>query len=68
MSPLLVTPTADAGDGFELKISGYFNLTQGGVLHGVGEETGSSVGVVPEAEIELTAQYHLESGTICIRR
>jgi hypothetical protein len=68
MSVLLVTPTGDAGDGFELKISGYFNLTPGGVLRGVGEETGSSVGVVPEAEIELTPQYHLEGGTILAAR
>src|SRR5271163_3747066 len=61
---LSVTPTADAANGFELKISGYFNLTPGGVLHGAGDQVGSSVGVVPEGEVELTPQYHLEDGTI----
>jgi hypothetical protein len=45
---------AEAADGYELKITGYFNLTAGGVLHGAAEQTGSNVGVVPEGEIELT--------------
>jgi hypothetical protein len=61
---LLVTLVADAEDGLELKVSGYFNLTPGGVLRGVSGDTGSSVGVVPEGEIELTPQYHLPGGTI----
>ena len=68
LSVLLVTPTADAANGFEPKISGYLNLTPGGVLRGVGQQTGNSVGVVPEGEIEFTPQYHLESGTILAAR
>jgi hypothetical protein len=68
ISVLSVTPTADAANGFELKISGYFNLTPGGVLHGAGDQVGSSVGVVPEGEVELTPQYHLEDGTILAAR
>src|SRR5260370_3591898 len=64
-----VTSSANAADDFELKISGYFNLTPGGVLHRAGGQTGSSVGVVPEGEIELTPQYHLdEGGTILAAR
>ena len=64
-----VTSSANAADDFELKISGYFNLTPGGALHGAGGQTGSSVGVVPEGEIELTPQYHLdEGGTILAAR
>src|SRR5713101_8322553 len=66
---LFVTRGAHAANGFELKTSGYFNLTTGGVLHGAGRQTGSSVGVVPEGEIELTPQYHLdEGGTILAAR
>src|SRR5713101_9372557 len=60
---LFVTRSAHAATGFELKTSGYFNLTPGGGLHGAGGQTGSSVGVVPEGEIELTPQYHLEEGS-----
>ena len=55
---------AYSADNFELKTSGYLNLTPGGVLYGAGSQTGSSVGVVPEGEIELTPQYHLAGGTI----
>jgi Gram-negative porin len=66
---LFVTRGAHAANGFELRTSGYFNLTTGGVLHGAGRQTGSSVGVVPEGEIELTPQYHLgEGGTILAAR
>jgi len=66
---LFVTRSADAANGFELKTSGYFNLTPGGVLHGAGGRSGSSVGFVPEGEIELTPQYHLdEGGTILAAR
>ena len=57
-----VTSGANAANDFELKISGYFNLTPGGALHGAGGQTGSSVRVVPEGEIELTPQYHLDEG------
>src|SRR5258708_5124065 len=64
ISVLSVTRSAGAENGFELKTSGYFNLTPGGVLHGPGGQTGSSVGVVPEGEIELTPQYHLDGDTI----
>ena len=60
--------SADAESGFELKTSGYFNLTPGGVIHGGGGQTGSNVGVVPEGEIELTPQYHLEGGAILAAR
>jgi hypothetical protein len=68
-SVLSVTRSAQAASSFELKISGYFNLTPGGVLHGAGGQTGSSVGIVPEGEIELTPQYHLdEGGTILAAR
>jgi hypothetical protein len=63
-----VTRSANAANDFELKISGYFNLTPGGALHGASGQTGSSVGVVPEGEIELTPQYHLEDGTILAAR
>jgi hypothetical protein len=66
---LFVTRGAHAANGFELKTSGYFNLTTGGVLYDAGGQTGSSVGVVPEGEIELTPQYHLgEGGTILAAR
>ncbi len=51
---LCVTRSAQAASTFELKVSGYLNFTAGGVLHGAGDQTGSSVGVVPEGEIELT--------------
>ena len=68
LSVLSVTSTADAADAFGLKVSGYFNLTPGGVLHGADGQTGSSVGIVPEGEIELTPQYHLEDGTILAAR
>src|SRR5260370_31395074 len=69
MLVLFVTRTADAANGFELKISGYFNLTTGGVVRGAGGQTGSSVGIAPEGEIELTPQYHLdEGGTILAAR
>jgi hypothetical protein len=68
VSLLLVTRSAEAANGFDLKLSGYFNLTPGGVLHGAGGQTRSSVGVVPEGEIELTPQYHLEDGTIFAAR
>jgi hypothetical protein len=64
VSLLLVTRSAEAANGFDLKLSGYFNLTSGGMLHGASGQTRSSVGVVPEGEIELTPQYHLEDGTI----
>src|SRR5216683_1446027 len=64
-----VARSANAANDFELKISGYFNLTPGGALRGAGGQTGSSVGVVPEGEIELTPQYHLdEGGTILAAR
>jgi hypothetical protein len=63
-----VTCSANAANDFELKISGYFNLTPGGALHGASDQTGSSVGVVPEGEIELTPQYHLDGGTILAAR
>jgi hypothetical protein len=64
-----VARNANAANDFELKISGYFNLTPGGALRGAGGQTGSSVGVVPEGEIELTPQYHLdEGGTILAAR
>jgi hypothetical protein len=64
-----VARSANAANDFELKISGYFNLTPGGALHGASGQTGSSVGVVPEGEIELTPQYHLdEGGTILAAR
>jgi Gram-negative porin len=68
LSVLSVTSTADAADAFGLKISGYFNLTPGGVLHGADGQTGSSVGIVPDGEIELTPQYRLEDGTILAAR
>src|SRR6266849_2059392 len=68
MALLLVPRSADAANGFKLKISGYFNLTPGGVLHGAGGQIGSSVGVVPEGEIELTPQYQLEGDTILAAR
>jgi hypothetical protein len=68
VSALFAIPSAKAANGFDLKISGYFNLTQGGVLHGTGSQPGSSTGVVPEGEIELTPQYHLEDGTILAAR
>ena len=68
MALLLVPRSADAANGVELKISGYFNLTSGGVLHGAGGQIGSSVGVVPEGEIELTPQYQLEGDTILAAR
>ena len=68
MSLLFVTGSADAANGFELKISGYFNLTPGSVLRGAGGQTGSSIGVEPEAEIELTPLYRLEDGTILAAR
>ncbi len=64
----LVCQPAYSADTFELKTSGYLNLTPGGVLHGAGSQTGSSVGVVPEGEIELTPQYHLAGGTILAAR
>jgi hypothetical protein len=68
ISMLSPTRIAGAESAFELKTSGYFNLTSGGVLHGAGGQTGSSVGVVPEGEIELTPQYHLEGDTILAAR
>jgi Gram-negative porin len=68
ISVLSVTRSAGAENAFELKASGYFNLTPGGVLHGAGGQIGSSVGVVPEGEIELTPQYHLEGDTILAAR
>src|SRR6266446_4471354 len=69
VSILFAIRNAEAANGFDLKISGYFNLTPGGVLHRTSGQTGSSVGVVPEAEIELTPQYHLdEGGTILAAR
>jgi hypothetical protein len=61
-SVLSVTRSAQAASSFELEISGYFNLTPGGVLHGAGGQTRNSVGIVPEGEIELTPQYHLDEG------
>src|SRR6267142_2550820 len=64
----LVCQPAYSADSFELKTSGYLNLTPGGVLHGAGSQTGSSLGVVPEGEIELTPQYHLAGGTILAAR
>src|SRR5258708_19898510 len=64
ISVLSVTRSAGAENAFELKTSGYFNLTPAPVLHGAGGQTGSSVGVVPEGEIELTPQYHLEGDTL----
>jgi len=39
---------AYSADNFELKTSGYLNLTPGGVLYGASSQTGSSVGLVPE--------------------
>src|SRR6266849_739835 len=68
MALLVFARSAGAANGFELKISGYFNLTPGSVLHGAGGQIGSSVGVVPEGEIELTPQYHLEGDTILAAR
>jgi hypothetical protein len=68
ISMLSVTRIAGAENSFELKTSGYFNLTPGGVLHGAVGQTGSSVGVVPEGEVELTPQYHLQSDTILAAR
>jgi hypothetical protein len=68
MALLLFVRSTDAANGFELKVSGYFNLTPGGVLHGAGRQIGSSLGVVPEGEIELTPQYHLEGNTILAAR
>jgi hypothetical protein len=66
---LFVSRSAHAANGFELKTSGYFNLTTGGVLHGAGGQIGTSVGAVPEGEIELTPQHHLgEGGTILAAR
>jgi hypothetical protein len=59
---------AYSADNFELKTSGYLNLTPGGVFHGAGNQTGSSVGIVPEGEIEFTPQYHLADGTILALR
>jgi hypothetical protein len=58
LAPFVIR-SANAANDFELKISGYFNLTPGGAVRGVSGQTGSSVGVVPEGEIELTPQYHL---------
>ncbi len=43
ISVLPATRSAGAENGFELKTSGYFNLTPGGVLHGARGQTGSSV-------------------------
>lgn len=68
VSLLFVFPSAPGAEGLEPKISGYFNFTAGGVLHGVSDQTGSSVGVVLEGEVELTPQYHLEDGTILAAR
>jgi hypothetical protein len=68
LSVLSVTSTADAADAVGLKISGYFNLTPGSVSHGADGQTGSSVGIVPEGEIELTPQYRLEDGIILAAR
>jgi hypothetical protein len=62
VSILFAIRNADAANGFDLEISGYFNLTPSGVLHRTSGQTGSNVGVVPEAEIELTPQYHLDEG------
>ena len=59
---------AYSADNFELKTSGYLNLTSGGVLYGASSQTGSSVGLVPEGEIEFTPQYHLAGGTILAAR
>jgi Gram-negative porin len=68
ISVLTAARSAVAENAFELKTSGYFNLTPGGVLHGAAGQTRSSVGVVPEGEIELTPQYHLQSDTILAAR
>jgi hypothetical protein len=68
ISVLSATPSAGAENTFDLKASGYFNVTPGGVLHGAGGQTGSNVGAVPEGEIELTPQYHLEGDTILAAR
>src|SRR5216684_782196 len=67
MAPF-VTRSANAANDFEFKTSGYFNLTPGGALHGARDQTGSSAGVAPEGEIELTPQYHLEDGSIVAAR
>jgi hypothetical protein len=67
LAPFVIR-SANAANDFELKISGYFNLTPGGAVHGVSGQTRSSVGVVPEGEIELTPQYHLDGGTILAAR
>jgi hypothetical protein len=68
VSMLFGVRNADSANAFDLKISGYVNLTAGGMLRGTGSATGSSVGVVPEGEIEITPQYHLADGTILATR
>src|SRR5258708_3184146 len=64
ISVLWITRSAGAENTVELKTSEYFNLTPGGVLHAVAGQTGSSVGVVPEGEVESPPQSHLKDDTV----